>query len=180
MKLDSMSLQAGLSVWAGIQYIMRWWWVTKQHRRSVCWFHGPPPWSTTIWVVKQWKCILSQSGSCRSKLQVSAEVGSFWGRDGGSAPGPSPWLKDGCLLHVSSYGSSLFACVQTPPFFCKGTYYTVLCLLSCCSRVQFFVTPWTVACQGPLSMGFSRQEYCNGWPFLTPDTGLGSTLKTSF
>ena len=28
------------------------------------------------------------------------------------------------------------------------------------SRVQLFVTPWTVACQVPLSMEFSRQEYC--------------------
>ena len=26
------------------------------------------------------------------------------------------------------------------------------------SRVQLFVTPWTAACQAPLSMGFSRQE----------------------
>ena len=27
------------------------------------------------------------------------------------------------------------------------------------SHVQFFVTPWTVARQASLSMGFSRQEY---------------------
>ena len=31
--------------------------------------------------------------------------------------------------------------------------------LSC---VRFFATPWTVACQAPPSMGFSRQEYRNG------------------
>ena len=28
------------------------------------------------------------------------------------------------------------------------------------------VTPWTVASQAPLSMGFSRQEYWSGLPFL--------------
>ena len=28
-----------------------------------------------------------------------------------------------------------------------------------------FVTPWTVARQNPLSMGFSRQEYWSGLPF---------------
>ena len=28
--------------------------------------------------------------------------------------------------------------------------------------------PWTVACQASLSMGFSRQEYCNGLPFPSP------------
>ena len=27
------------------------------------------------------------------------------------------------------------------------------------SRVRLFVTPWTVACQAPLSIEFSRQEY---------------------
>ena len=36
------------------------------------------------------------------------------------------------------------------------------------SRVQHFVTPWTVAHQAPPSMGFSRQEYWNGLPFPSP------------
>ena len=30
------------------------------------------------------------------------------------------------------------------------------------------VTPWIVACQSPLSMGFSRQEYWSGLTFLIP------------
>ena len=30
------------------------------------------------------------------------------------------------------------------------------------------VTPWTVACQALLSMGFSRQEYWSGLPFPSP------------
>ena len=33
------------------------------------------------------------------------------------------------------------------------------------SRVRLFVTPWTVAHQAPLSVGFSRQEYWSGLPF---------------
>ena len=36
------------------------------------------------------------------------------------------------------------------------------------SRVQLFVTPWTVAHQAPLSRGFSRQEYWSGLPFPSP------------
>ena len=36
------------------------------------------------------------------------------------------------------------------------------------SRVQLFATPWTVAYQVPLSMGFSRQEYWSGLPFPSP------------
>ena len=36
------------------------------------------------------------------------------------------------------------------------------------SRVRLFVTPWTLVHQAPLSMGFPRQGYWNGWPFPTP------------
>ena len=38
-------------------------------------------------------------------------------------------------------------------------------LLSC---VQVFAAPWVAACQAPLSMEFSRQEYWNGLPFPPP------------
>ena len=37
------------------------------------------------------------------------------------------------------------------------------------SRVWLFATPWTAAYQAPLSMGFSRQEYCSGVPLPSPD-----------
>ena len=36
------------------------------------------------------------------------------------------------------------------------------------SRVQLFATPWTIAYQTLLSMGFSRQEYWNALPFPSP------------
>ena len=43
-------------------------------------------------------------------------------------------------------------------------------------RVQLFATPWTVACQVPLSVEFSRQEYCSGLPCPSlrnlPDPGV--------
>ena len=39
-----------------------------------------------------------------------------------------------------------------------------MCVLSRFSRVRLFVTPWTVARQAPLSMGFSRQDYRRGLP----------------
>ena len=32
------------------------------------------------------------------------------------------------------------------------------------SHFQLFVTPWTVACQAPMSMKFSRQKYWSGLP----------------
>ena len=34
--------------------------------------------------------------------------------------------------------------------------------------IQLFATPWTVAHQAPLSMGFFRQEYWNKLPFPPP------------
>ena len=36
------------------------------------------------------------------------------------------------------------------------------------SRVQLFVTPWTIAYQASPFMGFSRQEYWSGLPFPSP------------
>ena len=37
-----------------------------------------------------------------------------------------------------------------------------------CLVLSDSATPWTVACQAPLSMGFSRQEYWSGLPFPSP------------
>ena len=37
------------------------------------------------------------------------------------------------------------------------------------SRVRLFATPWTVAHQAPLSMGFTRKEYWSGLPFPSPE-----------
>ena len=53
------------------------------------------------------------------------------------------------LLHV---GISISVC------------WVVLVAQSC----QLFGTRWTVACQAPLSMGFSRQEHWSGLPFPSP------------
>ena len=37
------------------------------------------------------------------------------------------------------------------------------------SRVRLFATPWTVARQAPLSMGFSRQKYWSALPCPPPE-----------
>ena len=50
------------------------------------------------------------------------------------------------------------------------------------SRVQLSVTPWTAACQAPLSLGFSRQGYCSGLPCPPPghlpNQGLNPALMS--
>ena len=54
--------------------------------------------------------------------------------------------------------------------------FSLLLLLSRFSCVQLFATPWTVAHQVLLSMGFSRQEYWSGLscppPWDLPDPGM--------
>ena len=47
-------------------------------------------------------------------------------------------------------------------------YTVVLCAYQSFGHVRLFVTPWTVAHQAPLSMGFLRQNYWSGWPFPSP------------
>ena len=41
-------------------------------------------------------------------------------------------------------------------------------MLSLLSHVQLIAMPWAVACQAPLSVGFSRQEYWSGLPSPPP------------
>ena len=44
-----------------------------------------------------------------------------------------------------------------------------VCVCACTlSHIWLFVTPWTEACQAPLSMDFSRKEYWSGLLFPSP------------
>ena len=58
-----------------------------------------------------------------------------------------------------------------------------LCMLTCFSRVQLFLTQWTVAHSEPLSSGFSRQKYWTGLPCPPPgdlpNLGIKPTSLTS-
>ena len=45
------------------------------------------------------------------------------------------------------------------------------------SHVQLFATPWAVACQAPLSMAFSRQEYWSRSPLPFPEVLLVPGIK---
>ena len=57
------------------------------------------------------------------------------------------------------------------------------CMLSRFSNVSLFATLWTVICQVPLSLGFSRQEYWSGLPCPPPgdlpDPGIKPVSLTS-
>ena len=48
--------------------------------------------------------------------------------------------------------------------------YMSVCTCACSvTSVRLFSTPWTVACQAPLSTGFSWQEYWSGLPCPPPE-----------
>ena len=54
--------------------------------------------------------------------------------------------------------------------------FTTACVLS---RVWLFSTPWTVACQAPLSMGFSRQEHWSELPFTIPGISINTRWENA-
>ena len=57
----------------------------------------------------------------------------------------------------------------SPPNSASMTPRSLLSLFSLVAQsCPTLVTPWTVACQAPLSMGCSRQEYWSGLPFPSP------------
>ena len=64
-------------------------------------------------------------------------------------------------------------CVYLFNIFIEQFFYLVIILCDkseseSCSVMTNSVTPWTVACQAPLPMEFSRPEYWSGQLFLSP------------
>ena len=96
---------------------------------------------TNLGGLKQQRCILSCSGSRKSKIKAS------------TGPCSSQNLRES-FLTLSNF--------RWPQAFLS------LGLSRSLSRVRLFATPWTVAHQTPPSMGFSRQEYWSGLPFPSP------------
>ena len=93
----------------------------------------------------------------------------------GQFPSLPPVTTSTILPKVTDYPSNIGAY-----FSC---FYTFMCVLSGFSRVQLFVTLWTLAHQAPLSKGFSRQDYWSGFPCPPPrdlpDPGIESMSLAS-
>ena len=67
-------------------------------------------------------------------------------------------------------GSRLSPCARAGCRLWSGIHCVVcVCVRYSLSCVQLFATPRTVACQAPLSMGLSRQDYWSGLPFPFPE-----------
>ena len=54
------------------------------------------------------------------------------------------------------------------------------CVLSHFCHVLLFATPWIVACQIPLSVGFSRQEHWSGLPCPPPGDLLDPGIEPTY
>ena len=91
-----------------------------------------------------------------------------------------------CLSSLRRELSLSSAFDQFQPFLPNQPY---LCLLIMCVDAQSLqscpslVTPWTVACQAPLSMGFSKQAHWSGLPCCPsgdiPKLGMEPTCPAS-
>ena len=83
-----------------------------------------------------------------------------------------PWKQSlPNLPHLLSNGSSA---VPSWSYYLWEANFSSLTTseLSHFSHVWLSVTLWTMACQAPLSMGFSRQEYWSWLPFSFPKSDL--------
>ena len=74
------------------------------------------------------------------------------------------------LSHLQIFKLFLYLCVS---LWTVVNYFILWTKIHCCcccrfSRVRLYVTPGTVACQAPLSLRFSRQEYWSRLPCPPP------------
>ena len=81
------------------------------------------------------------------------------------------------ISYLCKYRSSDQEMKHLNNYICKDVDYKILdfepdvrivVVVQSLSHVWLYATPWTVVCQAPLSMGFFRQEYWCGLPFLAP------------
>ena len=84
-----------------------------------------------------------------------------------------PWnLGRSSCIWVDDTGTwaTTSLCNRLVPSHPVCTHFQMYCCCYCCLVTESvvsdsFATPWTIACQVPLSMGFPRQEFWSGLPF---------------
>ena len=92
-------------------------------------------------------------------MELDAMILGFW-----MLSFKGPFSLSSFTLIKRLFSSSSFSAIRVV----SPAYLKVNMKVKLHSRVQLFVTPWTVANQAPPSMGFSRQEYWSGLPFPSP------------
>ena len=80
-----------------------------------------------------------------------------------------PWFQAGPCCPASLFCLCLgWALINHRSPHSRAKHNYILVIVQSLSHVWLFETPWTVACQALLSMGFLRQEYWAGLPFPSP------------
>ena len=110
---------------------------------------------------------------------------SYPTRGKGALPELAQLISDTVPLTQLSWGVSVISLhchwVLELHLPCKGTLKVKVNESVSSSAVSnSLVIPWTIACQAPLSMGFSRQEYWSALPFSSPGDLLNPGIKPSF
>ena len=72
------------------------------------------------------------------------------------------------ILSTGPENSHIKKHITNPCHLCLASF-AMLLMLSHSVVSNSFATPWTIAHQAPLFMGFPRQEYWSGLPFLLGD-----------
>ena len=162
-------LNLGLRAVAAQEQLFSWPWERQGCRQKCRDFTGAPVWS-------YWQC--ESQGHARVK-RPSSELHLSWVWSVCCWPWPwseprspslmqppllSNWAKTSWNLKAFSSDSFGSNSGQNP----KSSMIFLWAHTQSLSRVCLFVTPWTVAYQAPLSMGFSRQEFWSGLPFPSP------------
>ena len=135
----------------------------------------PPGKHGLIYLIDAIPCILHNSVGKESACNAGDAV-SIPGSGRSPGEGSGNPLQYSCLenpMDKGAWQASVHGVVRVghdlvtkPPSQCILPHASA-CLLSHFSHVQLFVTPRTVACQAPLSMGFPRQEYWSELPFFS-------------
>ena len=129
-------------------------------------------WDLQLWHVKSWLLHMRSSSLTQDRTRApcirSLESQSLDHQE-------HPKLLVAEYLELGSSGKTgfcktvleaLLKVISVNPIFIPCCVCVCVCIS--CSVVSASATPWTVACQAPLSMGFSRQEYWSESPLPFP------------
>ena len=107
-------------------------------------------------------------------LQADSLPTELWGK-----PLYRKFYKMGGAFCLSQkvFPQTIFSKVVSTVILATSSFLASACVRSLFSHLQLFATPWTVAHQVPLSMGFSRQEHWSGLPFPSPNDNIGPHKK---
>ena len=118
---------------------------------------------------------------------ATRETQEYWSGKPISSPGdfPDPGIEPGSPAFAGRFFNSW--ATREGPIYHMYVYVCVVCVCVCvcmcmCMHIKLlqscltFSTIWTIACQAPLSMGFSRHEYWSGLACPPPGDLLNPRL----